>query len=38
MVLDRKLDWDPVKEDFVGDEQASSMLARKQREAFAIVV
>ena len=38
MALDRKLDWDPVKEDFVGDEQASSMLSRKQREAFAIVV
>jgi len=38
MALDRKLAWDPVKEDFVNDEQASSMLSRKQREAFAIVV
>ena len=38
MLLDRKLTWDPAKEDFVGDEQASSMLSRKQREPFEIVV
>ena len=36
MVLDRKLKFDPVKEDFVGDEQASGMLKREQRPGYSI--
>ncbi|MCH5376853.1 MAG: Gfo/Idh/MocA family oxidoreductase [Planctomycetes bacterium] len=36
MRLGRKLHWDPVKEDFVGDEEASRMLSRPQREPYAI--
>ena len=36
MLCGRKLTWDPQKEDFVGDEQASSMVSRKQREGFEI--
>ena len=36
MRLRRKLDWDPVKEDFVGDREASGMLSRKQREPYDI--
>ena len=38
MQLDRKLTWDPVKEDFVGDEEASAMVSRKQRDEYAIKV
>jgi len=33
----RKLVWDPVKEDFVGDEQASRMLSRAHREPWRLV-
>ena len=36
LLLKRKLHWDPVQEDFVGDEQASALRARKQREPYAI--
>lgn len=36
MILGRKLKWDPKKEDFLGDDQASSMLSRKQREPYTI--
>lgn len=36
MLLRRKLRWDPVKEDFVGDAVASALLARPQREPYAI--
>ena len=36
MLCGRKLTWDPQKEDFVGDEQASSMVSRKQRKGFEI--
>ncbi|MDZ7618789.1 MAG: hypothetical protein U1E05_17425, partial [Patescibacteria group bacterium] len=36
MLLRRKLRWDPEKEDFVGDEQASALVARPQREPYAI--
>lgn len=35
MLLKRKLKWDPKKEDFVGDEQASALLARPQRAPYA---
>jgi len=34
MLLGRKLRWDPQKEDFVGDAQASAMLTRPQREPW----
>ncbi len=36
MLLGRKLRWDPVKEDFIGDAQASAMLSRRQREPYTI--
>ncbi len=34
LLLKRKLQWDPQKEDFVGDDQASQLLARPQRAAY----
>jgi len=36
MRLCRKLAWDPVKEDFVGDAEASRMLSRPMREPWRI--
>jgi hypothetical protein len=36
LLLDRKLSWDPDKQDFVGDPQASSMLSREQRKPYTI--
>lgn len=36
LLLKRKLHWDPVKEDFIGDEQASALRARKQRRPYTI--
>ena len=36
--LKRKVRWDPVKEDFIGDDEASAMLSRKQREPYTINV
>jgi predicted dehydrogenase len=36
MLLGRKLEFDPEKEDFVGDEEASSMLRREQRPEYSI--
>ena len=36
ILLKRKLRWDPVKEDFVGDEQASALRSRKQRAPYTI--
>jgi predicted dehydrogenase len=36
ILLKRKLRWDPVKEDFIGDEQASSLRTRRQREPYTI--
>ena len=38
MLLKRKVRWDPDKEDFIGDEEASAMLSRKQREPYTIDV
>lgn len=35
MQLGRQLKWDPQREDFVGDEQASALVARPQRAAYA---
>jgi hypothetical protein len=34
MKLDRRVKWDPVKENFGNDEQANALLARKQRAAY----
>ena len=36
LMLGRDLKWDPVKEDFIGDEQATALLSRKNREGFGI--
>ena len=36
MLLKRKLRWDPVKEDFIGDQQASALVRRPQREPYTI--
>ena len=38
MLLRRKLRWDPAKEDFVGDDQASALVARPQRAPYGIEV
>ena len=38
MLLQRKLQWDPDKEDFVGDPDASAMLSREQREPYQVEV
>jgi hypothetical protein len=34
--LQRKLTWDPAKEEFIGDDEANGMLKREQRSPFAI--
>ena len=34
MLLRRKVRWNPNKRDFVGDDQASALCSRKQREAY----
>ncbi len=36
MRLGRELNWDPVKREIVGDEQANSFLARESRKGFEI--
>lgn len=36
MRLDRPLDWDPIKREIIGDEQANSFLAREYRKGFEI--
>ena len=38
MLLGRKLQWDPKKQDFVGDDQASQLVSRPQREPYGISV
>ncbi|MEA1950634.1 MAG: gfo/Idh/MocA family oxidoreductase, partial [Planctomycetota bacterium] len=32
--LDRKLQWDPLKEEFVADEQANSLRSRPRRKGY----
>jgi len=32
--LGRKLNWDPAKEQFIGDDEASSWLARPMRKPY----
>jgi len=36
MLLKRKLRWDPVKQDFLGDAQASALLSRPQRAPYTV--
>jgi hypothetical protein len=36
MLLGRKLKWDPDAERFAGDDEANTMLSRKQREPYTI--
>ncbi len=36
LLLKRKLHWDPAREDFVGDRQASALRSRRQREPYTI--
>jgi hypothetical protein len=38
MLLKRKVRWDPGREDFVGDDEASAMLRRTQRKPYTIDV
>ncbi|MBM4004791.1 MAG: Gfo/Idh/MocA family oxidoreductase [Planctomycetes bacterium] len=38
MKLERRLQWDPVKEEFLSDEQANAMRSREQRAGFEIDV
>ena len=38
MRLDREVNWDPVKREIVGDEQANSFLARESRQGYEIEV
>lgn len=38
MLLRRRLKWDPRKEDFIDDEQASGLVSRPQREPYSITV
>ena len=38
ILLKRKLRWDPKKEDFIGDQQASALRSRPQRAPYAIEV
>jgi hypothetical protein len=34
LMLGRELKWDPQKEQFVGDEQATTLMSRPRREKF----
>ena len=36
MKLNRKLYWDPAKEEFKNDPEANSMLSRPQRKEYAV--
>ena len=37
MILGRDLDWDPVKEKFINDDEANLMLSREMREPWASI-
>ena len=37
MKLNRRLYWDPVKEQFKNDAEANKMLSRPERAAYAVV-
>jgi len=34
LMLGRELKWDPQKEEFVGDEQATMLMSRPRREKY----
>ena len=36
MRLDRALEWDPVKREIIGDDQANSFLSRENRRGYEI--
>ncbi len=36
MLVKRKLKWDPQKEDFIGDTDATAMLSRPQRKGYTL--
>jgi predicted dehydrogenase len=38
MILGRRVEFDPVREDFIGDGEASAMLKREQRPEYSIYV
>jgi predicted dehydrogenase len=38
MLLGRPLRWDPEAEDFIGDEQATALMSRRQRKPYTIEV
>ena len=38
MKLGRRLQWDPKKEEFIGDDQANAMRSRVQRDKYKIDV
>jgi hypothetical protein len=36
LILDRKLNWDPIKQEIVGDEEARRMMSRPQRYPYVL--
>jgi hypothetical protein len=36
MKLGRKLRWDPVKEEFIGDPEANAMCSRPERKPYGV--
>ena len=36
LILGRKLQWDPVKQEIVGDEQARRLMSRPQRHPYCL--
>jgi myo-inositol 2-dehydrogenase / D-chiro-inositol 1-dehydrogenase len=36
MLVDRKVKWDPQKQEFIGDDEANQLTHRRQREKYAI--
>jgi hypothetical protein len=38
LLVGRKLRWDPEKQDFIGDAEASALLSRPQRKPYTIAV
>ena len=38
MLLERKVKWDPQKQEFIGDDEANQLTRRKQREPYTIKV
>ena len=36
LMLGRDLNWDPDKEQFVGDDQATALMSRNRRDAYSL--